>query len=75
MYPLIFDTEVQLTLRLEEDSIVTDRLGGGDKAAIKITDKTKFIILMIVMSKSIVKNYTLTHLVMCNFQFQFLHSQ
>ena len=34
MYPLIFDTEVQLTLRLEEDSIVTDRLGGGDKAAI-----------------------------------------
>ena len=72
MYPLIFDTEVQLILRLEEDSIVTDRLGGGDKAAIKITDQSKVILLM---SKLIVKNYTLTDLVTCNFQFQFLHSQ
>ena len=72
MYPLIFDIEVQLILRLEEDSIVTDRLGGGDKAAIKITDKPKVILLM---SKPIVKNYTLSHLVTCNFQFQFLHSQ
>ena len=71
MYPLLFDTEVQLTLRLEEDSIVADRLGGGDKAAIKITDKPKLIILM---SKSIVKNYLLSYLVMCNFQFQFFHS-
>ena len=72
MYPVIFDTEVQLTLRLQEDSIATDRLGGGDKAAIKITDKPKLIILM---SKLIVENCTLTHLVTCNFQFQFLHSQ